>query len=151
VVGEAAINFILKDQSGNDWELFKNLNQDVLMVFYPKDDTFVCSRQLKNYNDNLELFKSSGISPVGVNAGTAESHKAFCNKLELNFPLLADNNKDVSKIYNALNPFGSNKRRLVLINRQKQIAFEKDVFSLSFPAAKTIIKSFNQLNLIKLT
>ncbi|HEY7750907.1 MAG TPA: peroxiredoxin family protein [Ignavibacteriaceae bacterium] len=151
MVGEAAINFILKDQSGNDWELFKNLNQDVLMVFYPKDDTFVCSRQLKNYNDNLELFKSSGISPVGVNAGTAESHKAFCNKLELNFPLLADNNKDVSKIYNALNPFGSNKRRLVLINRQKQIAFEKDVFSLSFPAAKTIIKSFNQLNLIKLT
>jgi peroxiredoxin Q/BCP len=151
VVGEAAINFILKDQSGNDWELFKNLNQDVLMVFYPKDDTFVCSRQLKNYNDNLELFKSSGISPVGVNAGTAESHKAFCNKLELNFPLLADNNKDVSKMYNALNPFGSNKRRLVLINRQKQIAFEKDVFNLSFPAAKTIIKSFNQLNLIKLT
>ena len=54
-------NFILKDERGVEFELYKSLNQKVLLVFYPKDDTPVCSSQLAEYNENIDEFLKYGI------------------------------------------------------------------------------------------
>ena len=124
-LGESAQNFILKDQYGKDFELYKNLDHKVLLVFYPKDHSPVCSRQLDNYNRNLFRFSKLGIRLVGISTDDTKSHNLFCNNLELKFSLLADEDKTVSKMYNAINILGINKRKIVFINTDKKIIFER--------------------------
>lgn len=145
MVGEIAENFTLKDQYGNIFNLYENLDENNLLVFYPKDDSPVCSMQLSNYQKEHQLLKKSGIKVIGINTNSEESHKSFCNKLSLQFPLLSDKTKNVSKLFNALNIFGINKRKLVLINRNKKIEFEKTVLPNRYLPASIIIKLVKQL------
>jgi len=145
MVGEIAEDFTLKDQYGNIFNLYENLDENILLVFYPKDDSPVCSMQLSNYQKEHQLLKKSGIIVIGINTNSEKSHKSFCNKLSLQFPLLSDKTKNVSKQFNALNIFGINKRKLVLINRNKKIEFEKTVLPNRYLPASIIIKLVKQL------
>jgi len=86
MVGEVADNFSLKDQDGNTFNLYENLVENILLVFYPKDDSPVCTKQLSNYQMEHLLLKKSAIKVVGVNINTETLHKRFCNKFSLNFP-----------------------------------------------------------------
>lgn len=56
MVGQSVQNFILPDQNGNDFDLYKNLDKNILLVFYPKDNSPVCSRQLSDYYLNKKNF-----------------------------------------------------------------------------------------------
>ena len=150
-VGETAPNFILKDEKGNKFELYKNLDKKILLVFYPKDDTPVCSSQLSEYNDNLKEFSKHGINVVGINADTIESHNEFCNKLKIKIPLLADENKIVSKQYNALNLFGMNKRILILIGTNKKVLWIAPTLSINFIKAGEILSRISSLNSKEMT
>ena len=143
MIAKLAPNFILKDQFGKEFELYKNLDRNVLLVFYPKDDSLVCSRQLADYNRNLDLFKKNDINVVGINIESSGSHQSFCDKLGLNFPILSDTDKKVSKAYDALTFVGVNKRKLILINSSKNVVFEKSVFNFHYPTVEEI------LNLVK--
>ena len=145
MVEEIAEDFSLNDQYGNIFNLYENLDENILLVFYPKDDSPVCSMQLSNYQKEHQLLKKSGIKVIGINTNSEESHKSFCNKLSLQFPLLSDKTKNVSKQFNALNIFGINKRKLVLINRNKKIEFEKTVLPNRYLPASIIIKLVKQL------
>jgi len=145
MVGAIAENFSLKDQQGNTFNLYKNLDDNILLVFYPKDDSPVCTMQLSNYQEEHQLLKKSGIKVVGININTEKSHKSFCNKLSLEFPLLVDKTKSVSRQFNALNIFGINRRKLVLIHRNKTIEFEKTVLPNRFVSASKILKLTKQL------
>lgn len=143
-IGDTAPNFILKDETGKDFELYQNLEKYVLLVFYPKDDTPVCSSQLAEYNDNLNEFIEYGIKVIGLNADTAESHRNFCSKLKLNFPLLSDENKQVSKQYDALNIFGMNKRTLVLIGKDKKVKWMASTLSIRFIKTEEILAKIRE-------
>ena len=145
MVGEIAEDFTLKDQYGNIFNLYENLDENILLVFYPKDDSPVCSMQLSNYQKEHQLLKKSGIKVIGINTNSEKSHKSFCNKLSLQFPLLSDKTKNVSRQFNALNIFGINKRKLVLINRNKTIEFEKTVLPNRYISAAKIIKLAKQV------
>lgn len=144
MIGEVAENFNLKDQFGNIFNLYENLDESILLVFYPKDNSTVCTLQLNNYQEEQQLFKAAGIRVVGINTGSERSHKRFCEKLSLNFTILADKSKNVSKQFNALNLFGINKRKLVLINRDKKIQFEKTVLTSRYISAAKILKLTKQ-------
>jgi peroxiredoxin len=144
MLGEAADNFILRDQYGNEFELYQNLSTKLLLVFYPKDETTVCSNQLTDYNINIKKFNDNNIKVVGINTGSVNSHSNFCSRLNLNFTVLSDNNKRVSKMFNALNFFGTNKRKLILIDTNKLIVFEKTSFSLFYSDTAGIIKEINK-------
>ena len=140
MVAEIAENFTLKDQNGLEFQLYDNLDKRNLLVFYPNDDTPVCSRQLLNYNDYLTEFEQNNIRIVGINTNTVNSHISFCNKLGLKFHLLSDINKDVSRKYKALNLLGINKRKLVLIDTDKTIVFKKTVFPSFYLDGEQILK-----------
>ena len=139
MVGEIAKNFSLKDQYGNQFELYKNLDKRVLLVFYPKDDSPVCTLQLSNYKEYLNEFEKNNIKVVGINIGKSDSHFSFYNKLKLNFHLLSDISKQISKNYKALNLLGRNKRKLVLIDINTRIIFEKVVFPFYYLKASQIL------------
>ena len=145
MVGEVAENFSLKDQDGNTFNLYENLDKKILLVFYPKDDSPVCSKQLRNYNAEHQLLEMAGIKVVGINIDSERSHKRFCDKFKFTFPLLADKTKSVSRQFNALNIFGVNKRKIVIINRNKTIEFEKSVLPSKYLSAPKIIKLVKQV------
>ena len=135
-----AENFMLKDQNGLEFQLYENLDKRNLLVFYPSDDTLVCTRQLLNYNDYLYQFEQNNIRIVGINTNSVKSHKSFCNKLGLKFRLLSDSDKRVSRRYGALNLLGTNKRKLILIEVDKRIIYKKTVFSSFYMNGEQILK-----------
>jgi peroxiredoxin Q/BCP len=149
--GDIAPNFILKDETGKDFELYKNLDSQVLLVFYPKDDTPVCSTQLAEYNDNLDELIQNGIKVVGINADTIQSHLEFCTKLNIKFPLLADQDKKVSRQYDALNFLGMNKRLLVIIGTDSKVLWTASTFPVTFIKSKEIVEKVKLLNSKEMT
>ena len=144
MIGKLAPNFILKDQFGKEFELYKNLDRNLLLVFYPKDDSMVCSKQLADYNRNLDLFKMNDLNVAGINIESSSSHESFCSKIGLNFPILSDSKKQVSKDYDALTLWGVNKRKLLMINSSKNVVFEKSVFNFHYPSVEEILNLAKQ-------
>jgi peroxiredoxin Q/BCP len=86
------INFCLKDYLGKD--------KDIILYFYPKDDTPGCTTEACDFRDNLNILQNCAIV-VGVSPDSIESHKKFKEKYGLNFILLSDKNKEVLKQYGA--------------------------------------------------
>ena len=89
MIGEEVENFRLKDQYGNLFDLYDNLDTNVLLVFYPKDNSRICSKQLQNYQIREDLFLKKGIKVIGINIESIKSHKIFCDNKDLsyyNFP-----------------------------------------------------------------
>lgn len=118
------------------------------MFFYPKDNTLVCSMQMTDYNLNHEEYNNYKIQLIGINTGSVLEHNTFCSNHGFKFPILSDNNKNVSEQFKALNIFGHNKRKLVLIGTDKRILFEKTVFSIFYLDSIRIIKSLKELKII---
>ncbi|MBX0311125.1 MAG: peroxiredoxin [Sulfurihydrogenibium sp.] len=86
------INFCLRDYLGKD--------KDIILYFYPKDDTPGCTTEACDFRDNLNILQNYAIV-VGVSPDSIESHKKFKEKYGLNFILLSDKNKEVMKQYGA--------------------------------------------------
>ena len=149
--GEVVQNFKLKDENGNEFELYKNLDKKVLLAFYPKDDTLVCSTQLAEYNDNLDDFLNNGVKVIGISTDSVESHSNFCSKLKLNFPLLADEDKTVSKQFDAVNFLGMNKRLLVLIGTDKKVLWTGSTLSITFIKSGEILEKVKLVNSKEMT
>jgi peroxiredoxin len=91
----------------------------------------------------LKEFEKNNIKIVGINTAESDSHFSFCNKLKLNFPVLSDISKQISKNYKALNLLGVNKRRLVLIDTNRIIIFEKALFPFYYLKAGQLLKEVN--------
>ena len=148
MVGDIVENFTLKDQDGNDFNLYKNLDKNILLVFYPKDNTPVCNAQLSDYNLNQETFEQHNIRIIGINAAEVSEHKSYCDHKGFSFSILSDSDKAVSTHYDALNLFEQNKRKLVLIGTDKKIIYEKSGFSFLYLNSVQIIKSLKSLKII---
>lgn len=147
-VGDVVENFKLNDQFGNEFDLYKNLDTDVLLVFYPKDNTTVCTKQLVNYSANQEELKRYGVKIIGVNIDPVDSHNLFCKNNSINFPVLSDPAKIVSTQFEALNIMGLNKRKLVLIGKDKKIKFIKSTLPIFFLDANQILNELRKEQLI---
>ncbi len=146
MIGDIAGDFVLEDQNRNFFRLYDNLNRKILLVFYPKDNTPVCTRQLSDYQLNKGLFETIGINLVGINTGSVESHNSFTGLCKVDFPVLSDPHKKVSRKYKALNLFGINKRKLVLIGTDKKILFEKNVLSFTYVSSKSLKEIFERIS-----
>lgn len=94
---------------------------NVLLVFYPGDDTPVCTNQLCDYRDNLSVFADLGLDVLAINTQGIESHERFARKHDLPFPLLSDIDKQVCRSYGAIGLLGTTKRMLVLVDRERRI------------------------------
>ncbi len=145
MVGETAPDFTLKDQNGKEFRLYDNLSNNVMLVFYPKDETLVCTKQLCSYNNEYEEFMRAGIQIVGVNMGDEESHKKFVDKNNFRFPLLADKNKEVSKIYNAVSITGLNKRKIIVIDKSRKVIYESSTLPIFYKGTSVILDKIKSL------
>jgi peroxiredoxin Q/BCP len=122
-VGEPAPDFTLESTSGPVTLREELAAGPVLLVFYPGDDTPVCTRQLCDYRDNLGVFADAGVRVLGINAQSLASHEAFARKHELPFPLLADPRRGVCEAYGARGLLGMTKRALFLIGADGRVLY----------------------------
>jgi peroxiredoxin Q/BCP len=98
-VGTSAPLFTLRDGEGNSHSLEQYRGKWVLLYFYPKDDTPGCTKQACDLRDEQPTLATRGVVTLGVSVDTESSHAAFSKKFQLNFPLLADEEKTVVQAY----------------------------------------------------
>lgn len=147
-IGDSVENFNLKDQLNNDFDLFENLDKDILLVFYPKDNTLVCTKQMVDYSLNKAELEKFGITVVGINIDAVKSHNLFCSDNKIDFPILSDPDKKVSKQFNALNLLNHNKRKLVLIGKDRRIKFERSTLPVFFVDTRQLLNDLRKTQLI---
>ncbi|MCS6989981.1 MAG: peroxiredoxin [Chloroherpetonaceae bacterium] len=114
--GSIAPDFSLLNQRGETVSLSDFKGKKVLLVFYPGDNTPVCTAQLCSYRDNFSAFEQAGVQILGISTDSPESKKNFAEKHQFPFPILSDSDKQVSKKYGALSFLGVSQRAYVLID-----------------------------------
>jgi peroxiredoxin Q/BCP len=130
-VGELAPDFTLKDGEGREWKLSDNRGRVVVLLFYPGDETPVCTRQMCSVRDNWEAYRATGAEVVGVSTDTEESHKRFAEKRELPLRLLSDLKGEVSKLYGASSWLPGRSARAVIVIDAKGVVRSRKVQPVS--------------------
>ena len=97
--GQAAPNFTLQDQEGNEHTLSSYRGKKVVIYFYPKDDTPGCTKEACGIRDAYDGFLDKDIVVFGISYDSAETHQSFIKKYNLPFNLLSDSDKSVSRLY----------------------------------------------------
>jgi peroxiredoxin Q/BCP len=117
-----APDFSLPGDNGEEYQLSDHVGERVLLVFYPGDNTPVCTRQLCEYRDGIESFSELGVSVVGISSDDLESHRDFRNKHDMPFVLLSDPDLEVAKRYGCKGALGM-KRAVFLVDEQGLVRY----------------------------
>ena len=100
-VNEPAPDFTLKDGNGAEWRLSDHRGKVVVLLFYPGDETPVCTRQMCSVRDRWDDYRATGAEVVGISSDSVESHKKFAEHHELPLRLLSDAAGEVANLYGA--------------------------------------------------
>ena len=122
-IGDTAPDFDGVDQNGQRQTLSDLVKESaVVLYFYPKDFTPVCTAQACLFRDSREELAREGVKVVGVSADDTASHGEFAKKHSVGFPLLSDPDKRIQKAYEARQVLGLFPKRVTyLIDRNKKI------------------------------
>lgn len=121
--GDTAPQFSLPGTGQKSYSLADYAGQPVVLVFYPGDDTPVCTKQLNAYNHDLAEFENLDAQVLAISAQDLSSHEQFSDKHGFKFPLLADVDKKVAALYGTLGPLGFPRRSVFVIDRQGRIVY----------------------------
>ncbi len=125
-VGEQAPDFELSGTDGS-FKLSDHRGERVVLLFYPGDNTPVCTRQFCSYRDRADDFASLPATVVGISSQDLDSHQQFAEKHGLTVPLLADTDKQVAKAYSAFaGRLGQTKRAVIVIDEQGVVRHRHD-------------------------
>jgi len=130
-IGENAPDFILKDGDGNDWKLSEQRGKTVVLLFYPGDNTPVCTKQMCSVRDNWEDYTKTGAEVVGISTDSAESHQGFADKYDLPLTLLSDESGEVVEKYNMKSWLPNRSARGVVVIDKNGVIRHYQVQSLS--------------------
>jgi peroxiredoxin Q/BCP len=116
-IGDDAPDFTLPGTGGKDYHLADYRGRTVVLVFYPGDETPVCTKQLTTYSHDIESFRELGAQVLAISAQDVDSHERFSAKHGgFGFPLLADTDKAVAGRYGTLGPLGFPRRSVFVID-----------------------------------
>ncbi|HCU25645.1 MAG TPA: peroxiredoxin [Deltaproteobacteria bacterium] len=113
--GQAAPDFTAKDDQGNTVRLqdFRG-KKNVVLYFYPKDDTPGCTIEACNFRDDYSRFQSAETQILGVSYDDATSHQAFKKKFQLPFPLLVDADHKIAQMFGVQGDKYANRDTIVI-------------------------------------
>ena len=89
--------------------------KNVVLYFYPKDDTPGCTKEACSFRDNISPIRAMGAEILGVSLDSPNSHKKFTEKYGLNFPLISDKEKDIARAYGVLKDTQTSTNRVTFI------------------------------------
>jgi peroxiredoxin Q/BCP len=128
-VGGPAPDFTLAgsdntEEGRRDYSLSDYRGQVVVLVFYPGDNTPVCTRQLNSYTADIDQFRSVEAQVLAISPQSVESHDGFsANQGGFAFPLLADGDKAVGKAYGILGPVGFYRRSIFVVDGEGTVRY----------------------------
>ena len=126
-VNDPAPDFTLKDGNGDDWRLSDQRGKVVVLLFYPGDETPVCTRQMCSVRDRWDDYLATGAEVVGISGDSVESHKNFAEHHNLPLRLLSDSERAVAKLYGAESFIPGRVARAVFVIDPKGILRYRDV------------------------
>ncbi|MDO3644670.1 thioredoxin-dependent thiol peroxidase [Mucilaginibacter sp. L3T2-6] len=97
--GDKAPDFTSKDQNGKTVSLADFKGKNIILYFYPKDDTPGCTAEACSFRDNYQSLQGNGFEVIGISTDSEKSHKKFETKYSLPFPLIADEDKSINEAY----------------------------------------------------
>ena len=116
-VGSPAPDFTLPGTGGRNYSLSEYRGAPVVLVFYPGDNTPVCTEQLNQYTADIEKFSEAGAGVVAISPQSVKSHDGFaCKQGGFAFPLLADEDKAVGQAYGIIGPSGFYRRSAFVVD-----------------------------------
>ncbi len=121
-VGDKIPFFSLKDQNNNTFSIEDYIGKkNIVLYFYPKDDTPGCTKEACKFRDEFEDFTDLDAMVIGISSDSVESHQQFIEKYQLPFTLLADTNKKVRKLFGVPKSMGFIPGRVTYIINKKGI------------------------------
>ncbi|MBE7412780.1 MAG: peroxiredoxin [Leptospiraceae bacterium] len=139
LLGKQATEFELPDTNGNLVSLKNYIGKKVLLVFYPGDNTMVCTKQLCSYSDGFDGFRQIGIEIIGINKNTVNSHKEFGEKYNFKFPLLSDVSGKICDAYGASGLLGT-KRAMFLVDETGKIILEDITLPVLYKNSEEVLE-----------
>ncbi|HYA78357.1 MAG TPA: peroxiredoxin [Verrucomicrobiae bacterium] len=143
-VGDKAPDFTLPSQTGDDVTLSEFLGKkNVVLYFYPKDETPGCTREACSFRDSYEELTNLGAEVLGVSAQSVESHKSFATHHGLPFILLSDEGNKVRKLYGVPSSLGLLPGRVTYIIDKKGIV--RHIFNSQTQTQRHVEEAKNEL------
>jgi peroxiredoxin Q/BCP len=146
-VGDTAPDFTLPGTGEATYSLKDFAGHNVVLVFYPGDDTPVCTKQLNAYNEDLSEFEQLDAKVLGISSQDIASHERFSGKHGFKFPLLADTDKAVAGLYGTLGPLGFPRRSVFVIDRKGVIRYaHRAIAGLTYRPVSELIEVLRGLD-----
>lgn len=144
--GDKAPLFSLLDGDGNKWNLADELGKVIVLLFYPGDNTPVCTKQLCSVRDHWSEYQATGAEVVGISTDSVESHGRFASEYELPLRLLSDADGTVSKQFGMSSWLpGRAARGVVVIDKEGRIAYSKaEAISLFRPKDDDVLAAIQK-------
>ncbi len=144
-VGEQAPDFELPG-TGGPFRLSDHRGERVVLLFYPGDNTMVCTKQFCSYRDRADDFASLEATVVGISSQDLASHEQFTAKHGLNVPLLADVDREIAQAYSAFSPRLGTKRAVIVIDEQGIVRHRHDhLLGLDFQSVDELKSALQDL------
>lgn len=138
-VGIKAPGFVLESTQGI--VDLNSIKEKVLLLFYPRDNTSGCTRQLAAAQDSLLKYQELGVSVLALNYGSLESHHRFSEKYGFSFPLCVDQDKQIAKLYGVVTAEGKLNRSAFIIDEHKIISYAKK----GHPTTEELLEEINKI------
>lgn len=122
-----APDFSLPDGNGNEWRLSDQRGKVVVLLFYPGDETPVCTKQMCSVRDRWDDYVATGAEVVGISTDSVESHRKFAEHHNLPLRLLSDSTGAVAKLYSAQSILPGRTARAVFVINAKGVLTYSDV------------------------
>ncbi len=138
-----APEFTLPDSNGSPVSLSDFLGSPVVLVFYPKDHSAVCTKQLNDYAAHVAEFESAGAKILAVSTDDVRSHDRFQVRCAFPFPLLADADREVCRSYDVLNLLGMAQRAVYILDAEGMIRFAYKTFPAWYIKPERLLQELN--------
>jgi len=125
--GSPAPDFSLLDGDGQNWRLSDHHGKVVVLLFYPGDETPICTRQMCSVRDRWEDYAATGAEVVGISTNSVESHKSFAAHHQLPLRLLSDTDRKVADMYGAQSLIPGKVARSVFVINRAGVITHRDV------------------------
>lgn len=142
IKGSSALDFTLSDHRGNLWQLSEQRGKVVLLLFYPANETLVCTKQLCSLRDNWSKYLDTGAEIVAISSSGDEANAEFADKYRLPLPLLSDPHREVTSRY-AVNKFFplSFMRSIAVIDANNTVRTHQTMLRIFRPDDNDIIRN----------
>jgi peroxiredoxin Q/BCP len=152
IEGDIVPKFETKDSNGNNIKSSDFKGKKYAIYFYPKDFTPGCTIEADEFSKDYQKFQKEGIEIIGISPDNIDSHKKFCDKMGIKYPLLADVDKTISKQFGVWGKKQFMGKEYMGVTRSTFLVDEKEKIFKIYPKvkpaghAKEVLDDFLKLN-----